>query len=147
MYSNWRYTTVISQSTTDADMATPLLTTGTKPREIVQLCAFNGTNTAAAVIVYGIIPSTAATVDTNGQIQIQDLISFQLGFPNADLTDMDEQMALCVVPFGAKGAWGNGPVLIPPNCTLVGWPSINQNGTVVHKCISAESDVGVVPLA
>ena len=147
MYSNWRYSTITTQSTTDLGYATIVLTTGQKPRLVFQLSSYNGTNTAAVTPNWSLIPATAGTPDTNGQIQIADNISFPLGNVNADLTSSSELFALVTLPLAAKGAWGGTPITIPPNCMLVVTPHINQNGTVVHKCVSAESDVGVVPLA
>jgi len=147
MYSNWRYSTVVTQATTDLGYGTVVLTTGQKPRLVFQLSSYNGTNTAAATPVWSIIPSTAATQDTAGQIQIADNITFPLGSPNADLTSTTELNPLVFIPLAAKGAWGTGSITIPPNCMLVVTPHINQNGTVVHKAVSAESDVGVVPFA
>ena len=140
-FSNWRYTKVTSQTTTDAGYATVILTSGLKPRAITQLACWNGTSTAAVNMRYYIYPATSVTQDANGQIQIADDLSFPIGFANADLAAAanEEQNPIVMVPMAAKGAWGNGPVILPENCLLVAAPyGGNQNGTVIHKCISAE---------
>ena len=140
MLSNWRYSTVQSQSTTDVGYATVLLTTQNTPRVVTQLCAYNGTSTTAVNMRYYIYPATSVVQDGNGQIQIADNLSFPLGFMNADLTAAanSETDATPAIPFGAKGA--SMPFfIIPENCLLVAAPyTANQNGTVTHKVISAE---------
>ena len=140
MLSNWRYSTIQSQATTDAGYGTVILTTERTPRMITQLCAYNGTSTAAVNMRYYIYPATSVAQDGNGQIQIADDLSFPIGFANADLAAAanEEQNPVVMVPFAAKGAWG-APIIIPENCLLVAAPyGANQNGTVIHKVISAD---------
>ncbi|HIA03342.1 MAG TPA: hypothetical protein EYN66_15780 [Myxococcales bacterium] len=139
--SNWRYSTVHSQATTDVGYATVILTTQRTPRVITQLCCYNGTSTVATNMHYYIYPATAVAQDGNGQIQIADDLSFPLGFANADLAAAanSEQNPIVMVGFAAKGAWGAPVLVIPENSLLVAAPyGVNQNGTVIHKCISAD---------
>jgi len=139
--SNWRYSTVHSQATTDIGYATVILTTQRTPRVVTQLCCYNGTSTVATNMHYYIYPATSVAQDGNGQIQIADDLSFPLGFANADLAAAadSEQNPIVMVGFAAKGSWGAPLLVIPENCLLVAAPyGTNQNGTVIHKCISAE---------
>jgi len=141
MLSNWRYSTVTSQSTTDIGYGTVILTTGNKPRAVTQLACWNGTSTAGTNMRYYIYPATSVQQDGNGQIQITDDLSFPIGFANADLAAAanEEQNPIVMIPLAAKGAWGTGYMIIPENCLLVAAPyGVNQNGTVIHKCISAD---------
>lgn len=139
--SNWRYSTVTSQSTTDIGYGTVILTTQRTPRAVTQLSCYNGTSTAATNMRYYIYPATSVSQDGNGQIQITGDLSFQVGFANADLAAAanEEQNPIVMVPLAAKGAWGTGYFIMPENALLVAAPyGVNQNGTVIHKCISAD---------
>jgi hypothetical protein len=138
--SNWRYSTVTTQTTTDAGQGTPILTSGDAPKLVIQLSQFNGTNTTAVNMKYFIAALSAVNPDTAGQYDITGLNFFPLGFMNADSSTSanDPMEPVAVQPFGAKGAGGSNGFMMPPNAILIAAPGINQNGSIVHQAISAD---------
>jgi len=137
-FTNWRYSTVTTASTTDADQGTPILSTGAEPRAIFQMASYSGTNSAACTISYIVVPATSLPINSAGQIDITGDESFNLGFGVSDISAATETFPYVMVPFGVKGAFSAAPPIIPPNCILCAVPSINQNGTAIHTVISAE---------
>ena len=138
--SNWRYSTVTTQTTTDAGQGTPILTSGDAPKLVIQLSQFNGTNTIAVNMKYFIAALSAVNPDTTGQFDITGLNFFPLGFMNADSSTSanDPMEPVAVQPFGAKGSGGSNGFIMPPNAILIAAPGINQNGSIVHQAISAD---------
>lgn len=137
MYDQFQYNTVTSNATTDANQGTPILTTGDKPRVILQLASYSGTNTAAPTISYVIVPATTLTINSVGQIDITGNETFNLGFGNADISGATETVPYVMGPYGVKGMAPQFAI-VPPNCTLCAVPTINQNGTAIHTLITAE---------
>lgn len=137
--TNWRYSTVTSQSTTDASMGTAILSSGERPRLITELAMYNGSNTAEVNMRYFLLPIASAQPDSAGQYSVTGDLFFPLGFMNADAstTANDPMHNIVANPFGAKGATTFG-LIMPPESILIGAPFVNQNGTIVHKAISAE---------
>lgn len=141
-YENWRYSTVTSQAATDAGMGTPLLTTGTKPRVIHLLSCFWGTNTTTSINMrYFVIAETSVPADGNNQysLALYPDETFPLGFASADMAGGTPNALnpMVSIGIGAKGQ-SNEQFVLPPNSLLIAAPSINQNGTIIHKVISAE---------
>jgi hypothetical protein len=138
--SNWRYSTVTTQTTTDASQGTPILTSGDAPKLVIQLSQFNGTNTIAVNIKYFIAALSAVAPDSTGQYAITGINFFPLGFMNADSsTSANNPMEpVSCMPFAAKGAGGSTGFIMPPNSLLIAAPGINQNGSIVHQAISAD---------
>ena len=105
---------------------------------MTSLSCYWGTNTATSINMrYFIYPETAVTIDGNGQVTIAGDLSFSLGFVSADMGSGGEMEPLQAIGIGAKGQ-SNMHYIMPPNSMLVAAPSVNQNGTVIHKVISAE---------
>lgn len=143
MWQKWRYSTVTSQATTDAGFGTPLISSGTVPRVIHALAAYWGTNTTASINMrYYIVPETSISLTSSGQIPLDDN-AFPVGFPSADLAGATPNVLnpLVSIGIGAKGQ-SNEQFVMPPNSMLIGVPSISQNGTMIHKVISAEYGSG-----
>jgi len=86
---------------------------------------------------YFIYPETSVAIDGNGQVAVAGDASFGVGFPSADMGTGGEMEQLQSIGIGAKGQ-SNMYYIMPPNTMLVAAPSVNQNGTVIHKIISAE---------
>jgi len=138
-YQNWRFSSVTSQAATDAAQGTALLTTGDNARVITLCAAYWGTNTTASINMrYYILPETAITQDANGQYALDDN-AWPAGFASADLAGATPNVLnpMVVIGIGAKGQ-SNQTLMLPPNSIFVAAPSINQNGTIIHKVISAE---------
>jgi len=141
MWKNWRYSTVTSQATTDAGFGTPLISSGEVPRVINLLSAYWGTNTTGSINMrYYVVPETSITSTSSGQYPLDDN-AFPLGFASADMAGATPNILnpLVAIGIGAKGQ-SNEQYVMPPNAVLIGVPSVSQNGTIVHKVISAEYD-------
>ena len=139
MWANWIFSNVESQATTDAGMGTPLVTSGVNPRTIHLLACFWGTNTTTSINMrYFVVPETAIQADGNNQYTLDEK-AFPLGFASADMAGGTPNILnpMVSIGIGAKGQ-SNETFVLPPNSLLIGCPSINQNGTIVHKVISAE---------
>mgnify|MGYP005816003791 CR=1 FL=1 len=139
MLTNWRYSTVTSQATTDAGAGTPLLTTGIKPRLVTLLACYWGTNTTGSINMrWFIVPETSISPTSSGQYTLDDE-AFPVGFCSADMDGATPNILNPIVGIGigAKGQ-SNETLMMPPNSLLIAAPAIAQNGTVVHKVISAE---------
>jgi len=107
---------------------------------VTALSAYWGSNTTTSIgMRYFIIPETAITASASNQYVISDL-TFPVGFVAADMASGGIMNPLVAIGVGAKGQ-SNQTLVIPPNSMLVGAPSIAQNGTIIHKCISAEYGV------
>ena len=75
MLTNWRYSTVTSQATTDAGAGTPLLTTGIKPRLVTLLACYWGTNTTSSINMrWFIVPETSISPTSSGQYTLDELL-------------------------------------------------------------------------
>ncbi len=144
-YENWRYTR-ITCAQMDASIGTPLLTTGEKPRVILQLAAYQGTNTAGTELGMYLIPATQGPgIDGNGQVAIAGDVTFMYGKVDASLTATTEQSPLIFAPWGTKGTTnGAWAAIMPPNSMLVaGVAATAANGTIEVTCVSAELAPGM----
>ena len=136
MWTNWQYSSVTSAAATDAGDGTAILTSGAVPRVVHLLSAYWGTNTTGSINMrYYVVPEGSIAVTSSGQFPIDDE-AFPLGFASADLAGTVED-PIVSIGIGAKGQ-SNQTFVLPPNAILIGVPSVNQNGTMIHKAISAE---------
>jgi len=138
--SNWRYSTVTTQATTDAAQGTRILTSGDAPKLVIQLSSFNGSNTVSLNMKYFLGALSAVTPNAAGQFPITGTDFFPLGFMNGDGgTSADDPMEpIVLMPFAVKGAGSCNGFIMPPNSFLIAAPAINQNGTMIHQAISAD---------
>ena len=123
----------------DASIGRPILTTGTRPRVILQLSMYNLTNTAASEIGVFIIPETQGLgILADGTTPVAGNVTFAYGKVDASLAGTTEQQPLQWCPFGTKGT-GPQYAIVPPNCMVViACVGTNMNGTANITAISAE---------
>lgn len=138
--SEWTFTTH-EQAAMDAVSGTVILSTGEKPRGIVQMCAYNGTNTAGTEMNFCIMPSRDPDAAGGVYAPATSDRAFAWGSVSAALTGTTQALPLMYGPFGTKGIGGASPgvfAIIPPNCLLIGYPTAATNGTLIVSCVSAE---------
>lgn len=139
MWTNWQYSSVTSQATTDAGFGTAVVTSGAVPRVVHLLSCYWGTNTTGSINMrYYIVPEGSISQTATGQYGLNDT-AFPLGFASADLAGATPNILLPLVAIGI-GAKGQSieTYVMPPNSILIAVPSVSQNGTMIHKAISAE---------
>ena len=90
---------------------------------------------------YYVVPETSIPPDGNNQYSLALFPdeAFPLGFASADIAGGTPNILnpMVSIGIGAKGQ-SNEQFVMPPNSLLIAVPSINQNGTMIHKVISAE---------
>lgn len=140
LLTEWTYTTH-THAQSDAVTGTVILSTGDKPRGIVQMCAYQGTSTTDTEFQMCIMPSRKPD-NAAGMFAVNTADrAFYLGTVSASILSTTQALPLSYGPFGTKGIGGAGAgvfAIVPPNSLLIGYPTAATNGSIIVSCVSAE---------
>ena len=122
---------------TDSEVGTMIIGADKKPRFIIGLSCFSGTNTAASSMALFIIPSQAGASGTDYDLSTQNAIKVMQGTQDMSQTTnlQDAQTFVPALDTRAGGSW----LILPPYSLLLIAPQTNNlNGTIVVSVSSAE---------
>lgn len=130
----------VTVAQTDAGYSVGLVTAGTKPRAILYLSAYDGTNTASSTIGFGVRNEGGP----GDQVQVNpppaDPFYFTI-YANTTFGSTTTIAPDLMAPFHAKGNLTAPALIIPPgHCFCLAVKGTNLNGTVVVQVITAEID-------
>ena len=142
MASLGRFNYYTSQApATDAAFGYPILQAPpNKALKIIQLAAFNITNTANTELALCILPASGASQLADGSYSLLTNQIFVVGVANAALTGSNVATPITFAGVATKGFYTE--IIVPPGAKLLGFaPSINLNGTIEYRATAYECDV------
>ena len=142
MASLGRFNYYTSQApATDAAFGYPILQAPpNKALKIIQLAAFNLTNTANTELSLCILPASGASQLADGSYSLLTNQIFVVGVANAALTGSNVATPITFAGVATKGFYTE--IIVPPGAKLLGFaPTINLNGTIEYRATAYECDV------
>ena len=117
----------------DANQGFPIVIASEKAIYITELAVFNGTNTQAATMRFGIVPAGTERIGGTPHYEMAQIDFFPLGNLTADTTASTQTEALVAVGIPVKGQFSY--IVVPPGGILVAYPSVALNGTMLQTAI------------